>query len=229
MTGRAEIVTAADGHEFDAYFADGPNKPKGLVIVVQEIFGLNDHIRSVVDLYGDLGYVAVAPSLFDRVQKNVELKYDNDGIEVGRKIAFEDLSIEQVIIDVEATIDHCLPLPGGVGIVGYCWGGSICYVAAARLSDKISAASGYYGGQIMPHLEEEPKAPLMLHFGAEDAGIPLENVRAIADRWPDIDVHIYEEAGHGFNCDARGSYEESSASLALQRTLGHFAQHVNDY
>ena len=219
-------VTAADGHEFDAYVADGVDNRKGLVVVVQEIFGVNDHIRSVADQYAELGYIAVAPSLFDRVQKNVELNYDDEGIEVGRKIAFEDLSMDQVMMDIEATIDR-YPHPGGVGIVGYCWGGSICYVAAARLSDKISAASGYYGGQIMPHLDEEPKAPLMLHFGAEDSGIPLENVHAIAERWPHIDAHIYEEAGHGFNCDARGSYEESSAALALERTLEHFARHVD--
>ena len=221
------IVTAADGHELDAYAAQPPGDTRGLVVVVQEIFGVNDHIRSVVDRYAELGYMAVAPSLFDRVQKNVELNYDEEGIEVGRRIAFDDLSMDEVIMDIEATIDH-YPQPGGVGIVGYCWGGSICYVAAARLSDKISAASGYYGGQIMPHIEEEPKAPLMLHFGTEDAGIPLENIHSIAQRWPQIDVHIYEEAGHGFNCDARGSYEESSAALALERTLEHFAQHLGD-
>ena len=219
-------VTAADGHQFDVYLSSLFDRPKGLVVVVQEIFGVNEHIRSVADRYAELGYMAVAPSLFDRVQKNVELNYDEEGIEVGRKIAFEDLSMDQVMMDIEATIGH-YPHPGGVGIVGYCWGGSICYVAAARLSDKISAASGYYGGQIMPHIEEEPRVPLMLHFGAEDAGIPLENVHAIAQRWPHIDVHIYEEAGHGFNCDARGSYEESSAALALERTLEHFAQHVD--
>jgi len=219
-------VTAADGHEFDVYLSEQFDRPKGLVVVVQEIFGVNDHIRSVADQYAELGYIAVAPSLFDRVQKNVELNYDDEGIEVGRKIAFEDLSMDQVMMDIEATIDR-YPHPGGVGIVGYCWGGSICYVAAARLSDKISAASGYYGGQIMPHLDEEPKAPLMLHFGAEDSGIPLENVHAIAERWPHIDAHIYKEAGHGFNCDARGSYEESSAALALERTLEHFARHVD--
>ena len=219
-------VTATDGHQFDVYLKQpSMDIPKGLVVVVQEIFGVNDHIRSVVDRYAELGYIAVAPSLFDRIKKNVELNYDEEGIEVGRKIAFEELSMDQVMMDIDATIDR--PYPGEVGIVGYCWGGAICYVAAARLSDKISAASGYYGGQIMPHLEEEPKAPLMLHFGAEDTGIPLENVHAIAERWPQINVHVYENSGHGFNCDARGSYEESSAELALERTLQHFAQHMD--
>lgn len=221
-------ITALDGNTFNAYQADPQGSPKGAVVVVQEIFGVNGHIRSVADGYAERGYVAIAPALFDRVQAEVELGYDESGIDIGRKIAFEDVTMDQVMVDVEAACD-AVSTAGKTGIVGYCWGGSICYVAAARLSDKISAASGYYGGQIMPHIEEEPKAPLMLHFGAQDAGIPLENVHAIAQRWPDIDVHIYEEAGHGFNCDARGSYDASSAAVALERTLDHFAQHVNNH
>ena len=221
-------ITALDGNTFNAYRADPEGSPKGAVVVVQEIFGVNGHIRSVADGYAERGYVAIAPALFDRVQAEVELGYDESGIDIGRKIAFEDVTMDQVMADIEAACD-AVSTAGKVGIVGYCWGGSICYVAAARLSDKISAASGYYGGQIMPHIEEEPKAPLMLHFGEQDAGIPLENVHAIAQRWPDIGVHIYEEAGHGFNCDARGSYDASSAAVALERTLDHFAQHVNSH
>ncbi|HJL98021.1 MAG: dienelactone hydrolase family protein [Acidimicrobiales bacterium] len=219
-------ITALDGNTFNAYQADPQGSPKGAVVVVQEIFGVNGHIRSVADGYAERGYVAIAPALFDRVQAEVELGYDESGIDVGRKIAFEDVTMDEVMADIEAACD-AVSAAGKIGIVGYCWGGSICYVAAARLSDKISAASGYYGGQIMPHIEEEPKTPLILHFGAQDAGIPLENVDAIAERWPNIDVHIYEEAGHGFNCDARGSYDASSAAVALERTLNHFAQHVD--
>ena len=221
-------ITALDGNTFNAYQADPQGSPKGAVVVVQEIFGVNGHIRSVADGYAERGYVAIAPALFDRVQAEVELGYDESGIDVGRKIAFEDVTMDEVMADIEAACD-AVSAAGKIGIVGYCWGGSICYVAAARLSDKISAASGYYGGQIMPHIEEEPKTPLILHFGAQDAGIPLENVDAIAERWPNIDVHIYEEAGHGFNCDARGSYDASSAAVALERTLDHFAQHVNSH
>ncbi|MDP6862580.1 MAG: dienelactone hydrolase family protein [Acidimicrobiales bacterium] len=221
-------ITAIDGNTFNAYRADPQGSPKGAVVVVQEIFGVNNHIRSVVDGYAEQGYVAIAPALFDRVEEGVELGYDESGINIGRKIAFEDVTMDQVMADIEAACD-AVSTAGKIGIVGYCWGGSICYVAAARLSDKISAASGYYGGQIMPHIEEEPKTPLMLHFGEQDAGIPLENVHAIAQRWPDIGVHIYEEAGHGFNCDARGSYDASSAAVALERTLDHFAQHVNSH
>ena len=219
-------VTAEDGNIFRAYLAEPEGSPKGALVVVQELFGVNPHIRSVVDRYAEQGYVVIAPALFDRVQKNVELKYDEIGIEEGRRIAFEGVTMDQVITDIKGACE-AVSYAGKIGIVGYCWGGTISYVAAARLSDKISAASGYYGGQIMPHIEEEPKAPLMLHFGAEDTGIPLENVHAIAERWPQINVHVYENSGHGFNCDARGSYEESSAELALERTLQHFAQHMD--
>ncbi|MEC7874818.1 MAG: dienelactone hydrolase family protein [Actinomycetota bacterium] len=219
-------LTTADGNTLNAYRSEPEGSPKGAIIVVQEIFGVNDHIRGVADGYAREGYVAIAPALFDRVRDGVELDYDEAGIDVGRKIAFEDVTMDQVMIDVEAACDEVSPA-GKIGIVGYCWGGSICYVAAARLSNKISAASGYYGGQIMPHIDEQPTAPLVLHFGAEDAGIPLENVRTIDERWPEIDVHIYDGAGHGFNCDARGSYEANSAALALERTLTHFAQHLS--
>ena len=219
-------LTTADGNTLNAYRSEPEGSPKGAIIVVQEIFGVNDHIRGVADGYAREGYVAIAPALFDRVRDGVELDYDEAGIDVGRKIAFEDVTMDQVMIDVEAACDE-VSAAGKIGIVGYCWGGSICYVAAARLSTKISAASGYYGGQIMPHIDEQPTAPLVLHFGAEDAGIPLENVRTIDERWPEIDVHIYDGAGHGFNCDARGSYEANSAALALERTLTHFAQHLS--
>ncbi|MEC8827180.1 MAG: dienelactone hydrolase family protein [Actinomycetota bacterium] len=219
-------LTTADGNTLNAYRSEPEGSPKGAIIVVQEIFGVNDHIRGVADGYAREGYVAIAPALFDRVRDGVELDYDEAGIDVGRKIAFEDVTMDQVMIDVEAACDE-VSAAGKIGIVGYCWGGSICYVAAARLSNKISAASGYYGGQIMPHIEEQPTAPLVLHFGAEDAGIPLENVRTIDERWPEIDVHIYDGAGHGFNCDARGSYDANSAALALERTLTHFAQHLS--
>ncbi|HCB33876.1 MAG TPA: carboxymethylenebutenolidase [Acidimicrobiaceae bacterium] len=220
-------LTAGDGTAVSAYRAEpaGAAGPIGGVVVVQEIFGVNDHIRSVADAYAAHGYLAVAPALFDRVRPGVELAYDAAGVDVGRTIAFEDLTMDAVMSDVEAAAAMAAAA-GPVGIVGYCWGGTVCYVAAARLSDRIAAASGYYGGQIMPHLEEQPKAPLMLHFGADDAGIPLEDVRAIDARWPDVAVHVYEGAGHGFNCDARLGFHAEAAALAGQRTLEHFAAHL---
>ena len=145
-------VTAEDGNIFRAYLAEPEGSPKGALVVVQEIFGVNPHIRSVVDRYAEQGYVVIAPALFDRVQKNVELKYDEIGIEEGRRIAFEGVTMDQVITDIKGACE-AVSYAGKIGIVGYCWGGTISYVAAARLSDKISAASGYYGGQIMPHIE----------------------------------------------------------------------------
>ena len=219
-------LTTADGNTLNAYRSEPEGSPKGAIIVVQEIFGVNDHIRGVADGYAREGYVAIAPALFDRVRDGVELDYDEAGIDVGRKIALEDVTMDQVMIDVEAACDE-VSAAGKIGIVGYSWGGYISNEAAARLYNKITAAYGYYGGQNKPHIDQQPTAPLVLHFGAEDAGIPLENVRTIDERWPEIDVHIYDGAGHGFNCDARGSYEATSAALALERTLTHFAQHLS--
>ncbi len=222
-------LTAADGNKFSAYTAepvgtaDGSGAIKGGIVVVQEIFGVNDHIRSVADGYAAEGYLAIAPALFDRVEPGVELGYDAEGLEKGIEIAFNGLTMDAVMADVSAAAQIAAGA-GSVGIVGYCWGGTICYVAAARLVDQISAASGYYGGQIMPHIDEQPVAPLILHFGSEDASIPLDDANTIADRWPDVKVHIYEGSDHGFNCDARPSFHPEAAALAKQRTLSLFAE-----
>ncbi len=228
--GETVKLTAADGCEFNAYVAApagsaGEGEPKAGVVVVQEIFGVNSHIRSVADGYAQQGYLAVAPSLFDRVEPGVELAYDADGRDKGVQLALKDLSMDDVIVDIAAAAEEASKA-GPVGIVGYCWGGSISYVASARLADQISAASGYYGGQIMPHIDEQPQAPLMLHFGSEDAGIPLDDVDAIAQRHPDVQVFVYEGADHGFNCDVRESFHPDSSELARQRTLEHFAKYL---
>lgn len=223
--GTTVSLTASDGVEFSAHLAEPEGTPKGAVVVIQEIFGVNDHIRSVADGYAAEGYLAIAPALFDRVRGGVELGYDAEGIDVGKEIAFK-MDMSTVLLDVEAAID-AVSHAGKVGIVGYCWGGSICYVASARLSDKLSAAAGYYGGQIMPYIAERPVAPLILHFGELDQGIPLETVEAIAQAWPHVDVYVYEGADHGFNCDVRGSHNAASASVALGRTLAHFAEHLS--
>jgi carboxymethylenebutenolidase len=217
-------LTTSSGSTLSAYRAEPEGQPRGAVVVIQEIFGVNSHIRSVADGYAAQGYLAIAPALFDRVQTGVEVGYDAEGIEIGKNIAFA-MEMDDVMVDVEAAVDAASEA-GKVGIVGYCWGGSICYVAAARLADKLSAASGYYGGQIAPFLSERPEAPLMLHFGELDAGIPLDKVETIAAAWPHVNVYVYEGADHGFNCDARASHNPASASVALERTLAHFAEHV---
>jgi carboxymethylenebutenolidase len=223
----ARTITLTTGArvELSAHLAEPEGAPKGAVVVIQEIFGVNDHIRSVADGYAARGYLAIAPALFDPVRTGVELGYDAEGIDVGKDIAF-NMNMDDVMQYVEAAVDE-VSHAGKVGIVGYCWGGSICYVAAARLSDKLAAASGYYGGQILPYLDERPETPLMLHFGELDQGIPLENVRTIEERWPHVEVFVYEGAGHGFNCDARASYDAGAAGRALDRTLAHFATHLS--
>jgi carboxymethylenebutenolidase len=216
-------LTAADGFTLGAYRADPTGTPKGAIVVVQEIFGVNSHIRSVADGYAAAGYVAIAPAIFDRAERGIELGYDQAGIDAGLK-ARAAIPVDETLADLQAAID-AVKGAGKVGIVGYCWGGSLAFLAAGKLSG-LSAAVGYYGGQIASaFIETEPTTPLMLHFGKEDHGIPLADVDKISERYPSIPVHLYD-AGHGFNCDQRGSYHKPSAELALTRTLEFFRNHL---
>lgn len=207
-------LTASDGHLLTAYEADPGNAHRGIV-VIQEIFGVNGHIRDVTDRYADLGFRAVAPALFDRISPSVELEYDADGVAEGREIRSR-IEWDDAVADMAAAAAH-LADTGPVGVVGYCYGGSMAFLAATRLS--VAAAVGYYGGQIVDFLDERPRCPLMLHFGETDHAIPLADVEQIKATFPDVPVHVYDGAGHGFNCDRRGSFDEQSARLALDRTL----------
>lgn len=211
-------LTAADGHELSAYESD-PGDASGGLVVVQEIFGVNAHIRDVVEGFAAAGYRAVAPALFDRVEAGVELDYDDAGVARGRSVRSQ-VSWDDAVADVDAAVGY-LADAGPVAVVGYCYGGSLAYLAAARL--EIAAAVGYYGGQIVQFLDEAPGTPLMLHFGESDHAISLADVAAIGAAWPDVSIHVYEEAGHGFNCDRRGSYHEAAAALARERTLSFLA------
>ena len=212
-------LTTADGFILDAYRADPTGTPKGAILVIQEIFGVNSHIRNVTDGFAAEGYVAIAPAIFDRSEHGIELGYDQPGIDAGLK-ARAAIPIENTLADLQAAIDAVASV-GKVGIVGYCWGGTLAFVAASKLSG-LSAAVGYYGGMIASTFhEDEPKIPTILHFGETDHGIPLTDVQKIMDRYPELPVHIYP-AGHGFNCDQRGSYDKASAELALTRTLEFF-------
>ena len=217
-------LTAADGFELGAYRARPDGAPRAAVVVVQEIFGVNVHIRAVCDRYADAGYLAVAPAIYDRIQPDVQIGYTPDDVARGREIRAE-CDMTNVIADVAAAAD-CAAEGGKVGIVGYCWGGQIVYVAACRLGDKLSCASGYYGGGIVPFLGEAPAVPLMLHFGTEDDSVPLSDSEQIGEAHPEVAIHLYEGAGHGFNCDLRASYHAEAAALALERTLAHFAEHL---
>ncbi|HLZ66080.1 MAG TPA: dienelactone hydrolase family protein [Aliidongia sp.] len=214
-------LTAADGFTFDAYRADPSGTPNGAIVVVQEIFGVNSHIRDVADGYAAAGYVAIAPGIFDRAEPGIELDYNQAGIDAGLK-ARAAIPIEGTLADLQAAVD-AVGSAGKVGIVGYCWGGSLAFLAAAKVTG-LSAAVGYYGGQIVQFLDSAPKIPTLLHFGKQDQGIPLTDVDKIRARYPEIPVHLYD-AGHGFNCDQRASYDKASAELALQRTLDFFGRH----
>ena len=219
-------LTATDGHTFQGYRADPSGSPRGGLVVIQEIFGVNLHLREVADGYAEAGYVAIAPALFDRVERGLELSYDEASIEKGRGIAFP-LGWEGPIRDIEAVLKS-LSSAGKVGAVGYCWGGSLAYAAACLT--HVDAAVGYYGGQITKFMADnpgkKPQVPALLHFGEQDAGIPLTDVEEIRAANPDVPIHLYN-AGHGFNCNRRGSYDEQASKTALERTLAFFAEHLS--
>ncbi len=223
-------LKAADGFSFPAYVAQPQGAPKGAVVVLQEIFGVNSHIRSVADGYAAAGYLAVSPSTFHRVQQGVELGYTEDDMKAGfgLKVAVEALPAPGVMQDIQAAVDHAAAVSGKkVGIVGYCWGGLLTWRAACGLSG-ISAAAPYYGGGMTAEADagRKPLCPVMAHFGDQDHWIPLETVQAFRAAQPGVTVHVYG-ANHGFNCDQRGSYHQPSAELARERTLAFFAQHLS--
>lgn len=206
-------LSATDGHRLDAHEVN-PDGASAAVVIVQEIFGVNAHIRSVVDRYASFGYRAIAPAMFDRVERGVELDYDAADVEQGIALR-QKLSWDDSVLDVAAAVEHVSDT-GAVAVVGYCYGGSMAWLAAASL--PIAAAVGYYGGQVVDFIDRTPQVPTMLHFGAVDHAISVDDVRMVAERHPDVAVHIYDDAGHGFNCDARGSYHPEAAALAEERT-----------
>lgn len=222
-------LKSADGTAVPAYEARPAGTPKGAVVVIQEIFGVNSHIRAVVDGYAAEGYLAVAPAAFHRVKPGVELGYTEAdmGEGFGYKTAAEALPAPGVMQDIQAAIDHAAQASGGkVGIVGYCWGGLLTWRAACTLQG-LSAAVPYYGGGMTAAAEaaREPTVPVMVHFGDQDHWIPMDTVEVFKKAQPDVTVHVYA-ANHGFNCDQRGSYNEAAAKLARERTLAFFAKHL---
>ena len=223
-------LTAADGFTLPAYVAVPAGKAKGAIVVLQEIFGVNSHIRAVADGYAAAGYLAVAPATFHRAQSGVDLGYTEAdmGTGFGFKTAVDALPAPGVMQDIQAAIAYAgLAAEGGkVGIVGYCWGGLLSWRSACALSG-LSAAVCYYGGGMTTAEESvrQPTCPVLAHFGNQDHWIPLDTVEAFKLAQPDVQVHIYE-ANHGFNCDQRGSYNEAAAKLALARTQAFFGQHL---
>ncbi len=222
-------LTAADGTVVPAYEARPAGTPRGAVVVIQEIFGVNSHIRNVADGYAAEGYLAVAPACFHRVKPGVELGYSEAdmGEGFGYKTAVEALPAPGVLQDIQAAIDHAARASGGkVGIVGYCWGGLLTWRSACLLQG-LSAAAPYYGGGVTTPVEvaRAPKVPVLAHFAEEDKWIPLDTVQAFAQAHPEVAVHTYA-AHHGFNCDQRGAWHAPSAQLARERTLAFFGKHI---
>jgi carboxymethylenebutenolidase len=220
----AQTITLAakDGHKLAAYRADPSGKPRGAIVVVQEIFGVNNHMRHVTDDFAKQGYVAISPALFDRVEKGVELGYDPKSIGLGRDIRAK-VSLDGTLADLQAAIDAVISA-GKVGIVGYCWGGGLAFLAATRLSG-VAAAVGYYGGLVAAHAQEKPRVPVMLHFGDSDQSIPMSDVETVKRLRPDVTTYVYK-AGHGFSCDERQSYNADASNLALERTLKFFRENI---
>ena len=215
-------LTASDGHSLDAYLAQPSGKPRGGIVVVQEIFGANSHMRSVADGFAADGYLAIVPALFDRLEKGIELGYDADDVAAGRGYK-DQVSFDMALADVAAA-QAAVASAGKVGVVGYCWGGTVTWLSACRI-EGFSAVSGYYGGGIGNLATEQPKCPTIMHFGEEDHAIPLDEVGLLQAAHADMPVHIYP-AGHGFNCEQRGSYEPNSAKIARERTLEHFRANI---
>ncbi len=220
--GKMIELTAADGHKLGAYRADPAGKPRGGIVVIQEIFGVNSHIKQVADGFAADGYVAIAPAMFDRVQKNVDLGYTPDDIAKGRDIRAK-VTTDMAMKDAQAAVKEAAKA-GKVGIVGYCWGGFVAWMASANVSG-LSCAVPYYGGGILDNANLEPKVPVMGHFGDKDQHIPVDGVRKLAEKHKKQQIFIYA-ADHGFNCDHRGSYNAPAAKLARERTLAFLRQHV---
>jgi carboxymethylenebutenolidase len=210
-------LTAGDGHKLAAWRAEPQGKPRGGLIVVQEIFGVNSHIRGVAD-----GYLAIAPAFFDRVERGFDIGYTPADIERGRTF-IPKMQWDTVMKDVQAALEN-VKSAGKVGIVGYCWGGTVSWVAAARLSD-VACSVCYYGGGIPGLTSEQPKCPVMFHWGETDHAIAVADAKKVAAAHPKAQSFIYP-AGHGFNCDQRGSYHADSAKLARTRSLEFLRKHI---
>jgi carboxymethylenebutenolidase len=208
-------LRAADGFTLSAYRAAPTGASKGGLVVIQEIFGVNHHIRNVADRFAGLGYTAVAPALFDRAERGIDIGYDEASVNRGVKLR-ASIKLEDTLLDV-ATAIRSIEDAGKIAVIGYCWGGSLAFLAATRLSG-IACAVGYYGGMIAAHVQEKPKVPVLLHFGEHDHGIPMADVKKVIAARPDIQVFTYN-AGHGFSCDERASFDKASHERALERTL----------
>ncbi len=216
------LKSAAD--EIGAYLAKPAGTPKGGIVVIQEIFGVNQHIRKVTDFFASQGYLALAPRFFDHIKPGIELGYTPDTIAEGRGYVMTPGFTEKAVQDVDAAIKELKTLGAKkVGVTGYCWGGTISWLAATRL--KPDAVSGYYGGGIHGAKAEKPTVPTQLHFGDKDMHIPMAHVNELRKLHPNVQIFDYP-ADHGFHCDERGSWDAPASKQAMARTLEHFKKYV---
>ena len=214
-------ITAKDNHRFSAYISQPSRKPKAGIVIIQEIFGVNTHIKEVTDLYASKGYLCIAPSLFDRIEKNVTLNYDENGISKGRNL--KELCDKDALKDIEASIS-VVSSAGKVAVIGYCWGGSLSWRIGCE-SSNLSASICYYGGDIPKLKDLEPKCKVLTHFGELDKGIPINDVKIFEETRPDVLTYTYP-ADHGFNCDHRSQYNKTCANIAFERTLKFLEQNL---
>jgi carboxymethylenebutenolidase len=208
-----------DGFELDAYHVRPDDARRGGLLLIQEIFGVTDHIRELCDGFAADGYEVIAPSFYDRLEHGFEADYSEASIQKGVQYSTAT-PWDQVAGDAQAAIDALKP---PVFVTGYCWGGAATWLAACRC-EGLAAAAGFYGRRISELVDETPKAPTILHYGKTDASIPMEKVEEVREKHPDTPIYLYD-AGHGFVSDRRRDYHEDSARLARLRTLAHFARH----
>jgi carboxymethylenebutenolidase len=221
-------IKAADGHELSAYVAKPEGEVLGALVVVQEIFGVNAHIRSVADGYAKDGFLVIAPALFDRFEKGVELKYEGEDMQKAFGF-YQQLNPEKALLDVAAAFEHVKAVDKKIGVIGYCYGGFMSWLSATRgpsVAMTPACTVGYYAGGIGNVAAEKPSCPVLLHFGGKDTHIGSEQIEAVRTAHPDVEIYVYDDAEHGFNCDARSSYNADAATLARQRSLTFLQLHI---
>ena len=219
-----EIInaTASDGHEFDIYLAQAKGSPRGGIVLIQEIFGVNNHIKNVAEKFSSNGYLVGAPSLFDRVQPEIQLSYSTEDIRRGRELK-DNLGNEKPLIDIIATL-NIVRSAGRVAVVGYCWGGTLAWLSACHV-DGFNAAISYYGGGVGQLLSIEPRCPSIFHFGEQDHAIPVAEVNSLRQAHPECPIYLYP-ANHGFNCEQRDSFHSTSSAIAFERTIQHLDKYI---
>ena len=221
--GQKLTLTTSDKHTLGAYRADPAGQPKGAIVVIQEIFGVNHHIRAMCDRFAGIGYAAIAPAVFDRFVRDFECGYTPDEIAHARSY-LGNLNFDNMMKDITAALDNVKGV-GPAGIVGYCMGGTASFLGACRVPG-FKAAVSYYGGMIGKFADEKPKCPLMMHFGEKDEGIPMATVEDIKKKQPQAETFTYPDAPHGFACDERGSFRAGARDVAWKRTTDFFAKHL---